>query len=127
MAATILVALFAMTEMKNDPKIEKLLDAIERVETGGRNVWGDGGRSRGPMQISRAYWQDSKVQGSWQDVEKRAFARRVVVAYWQRYCPRALAERNLSVLSRVHNGGPRGASKRATLPYAAKVMKELRK
>ena len=115
---------------RNEQAIELVLDAIRVVETGGepnagRDATGDGGRSIGPYQIQRAYWIDSGVAGRWEDCRDAEYARRVVKAYWQRYCPRALAEADLEVLARVHNGGLSGHRKTSTLGYWRKVELEL--
>ena len=110
-----------------------VLDAIERVETGGHrdpaNAVGDGGKALGPMQIHRVYWQDA-VQfdpslvangETYQSVRDRTYARRVVMAYWSRYAKSWDSE----TLARIHNGGPKGHVKRATLGYWAKVKAKL--
>ena len=115
---------------RDDPAIELVLDAIRVVETGGepnggRDATGDRGRSIGPYQIQRAYWIDSGVAGRWEDCRDVEYARRVVKAYWQRYCPRALAQADLEVLARVHNGGLSGHRKAGTLGYWRKVELEL--
>lgn len=108
-------------------KLEKLIKAIETVESNGRDdATGDGGRAAGRYQIWRAYWQDAvehcpEIGGSYEDVRDRAYGRRVVVAYLLRYCPSAVAEADLERCARVHNGGPRGHKRRATLPYWRKV------
>lgn len=78
---------------------------------------GDGGRAIGLYQIHRSYWQDSGVPGTWEDCRDPAYARRVVLAYWKRHCPGALKRGDVEVLSRVHNGGPRGHRKRITASY----------
>ena len=102
-------------------------NALWRVETGGRegNVIGDGGRALGPYQIHRAYWQDSRVPGSYGMVTNEVYARRVVSAYLMRYQPKAFATGDLETLARTHNGGPSGATKAATLPYWRKVKAQL--
>ena len=97
--------------------------ALHQVETSGRTgaILGDGGRSLGPLQCSRAAFADSRVPGRYEQVADLAFARRVAEAYLKRYAPRAWASGDVETLARVHNGGPAGARKAATLPYAAKV------
>lgn len=105
-----------------------LFRAIEQVESGGNvNAVGDEGRSLGPYQIQYPYWKDSGVPGRYEWVKNRAYARRVMVAYWQRYCPDALARRDYRTLARVHNGGPKGATRAETLPYWGKVSRALRR
>lgn len=97
--------------------------ALHQVETSGRTgpILGDGGRSLGPLQCSRAAFVDSRVPGRYEQVADLAFARRVAEAYLKRYAPQAWAEGNVEVLARTWNGGPAGARKAATLGYAAKV------
>ena len=101
--------------------------AIHSVESSGRttgHIIGDGGKSLGPLQVSRAAWQDSRVGGRYEDVADLAVATRVLRAYLQRYAPSALATENWEVCARVWNGGPRGMS-RATLGYWRKVEGKL--
>lgn len=107
--------------------LKPLFDAIRQVESGGRcDLVGDGGRSVGPYQIQRSYWRDSGVPGNYQDVRDRAYAERVMVGYWKRYCPGALLTHDLRVLARVHNGGPLGHRKPSTLRYWEHVRREIR-
>jgi hypothetical protein len=109
--------------------LRHLLDAIRQVETGGEadpaNAVGDGGRSLGPYQITRAYWADSRVPGQYQWVRNKAYAERVMIAYWQRHCPLALARRDWQTLARVHNGGPNGPSEWRTLVYWNRVKQQM--
>jgi hypothetical protein len=109
--------------------VRPFFDAIREVETGGHsdpaNAKGDSGRSLGPYQITRAYWKDSGVPGSYQMVRKKAYAERVMMAYWKRYCRRALKRLNFQVLARIHNGGPKGAKRKTTLAYWRRVRKKL--
>ena len=101
--------------------------AIHLVETSGRlgPTVGDGGRALGPLQIHRGCWQDSRVGGRYEDVADLAVATAVLRAYLTRYAPRALADENWITCSRVWNGGPRGASKAATVGYARAVVGRL--
>jgi len=109
--------------------IDRVLDAIQRVETGGHrdpsNAVGDGGKALGPFQVWRVYWLDSRVPGRYEQVRDAAYARKVVLAYWQRYCPKALASGDAETLARVHNGGPSGHRRASTLGYWSKVRREL--
>jgi hypothetical protein len=50
-----------------------------------------------------------------------------MLAYFARYAPKALESKDWQTLARVHNGGPKGHTKKATLGYWAKVQKELGK
>ena len=97
--------------------------ALHIVETSGRTgpIIGDGGKALGPLQIHRAYHADSRVSGDYSRCSDLDYSKRVVAAYLQRYAPAAWAAGDVETLARVHNGGPRGAIKPATKPYAAKV------
>ena len=128
---TILLSLAVNPPAGYDPA--PILDAIEAVETGGHrdpsNAVGDSGRALGPMQIHQVYWQDAVQHDpslvangeTYQSVRDRTYARRVVMAYWSRYAPAWDAE----TLARIHNGGPKGHTKRATLGYWGKVKAKL--
>jgi len=112
------------------PSLDAILDEIRFAESGGqpnggRGAIGDGGRALGPFQIHRAYFEDSGVPGKFEDCRELEVSRRVVLAYWKRWCPDALERRDAEVLVRVHNGGPRGARKSCTLAYWRKVEKRL--
>ena len=103
------------------------LHAIGTVESGhDDNAVGDGGASLGRYQIQRAYWIDSRIPGRYEQVKDKAYAERVMLAYFKRYAPKALDAGDWETLARIHNGGPRGHRKAATLPYWAKVRDCLR-
>ena len=128
---TIVLALAIAPPAGFDPT--PILDAIEKVETGGQrdpaNAIGDGGKALGPMQIHRVYWVDAVDHDpslvangeTYDSVRDRAYARRVVMAYWSRYAKSWDAQ----TLARIHNGGPKGHRKAATLGYWAKVRAKL--
>lgn len=107
---------------------ESFFRALHVVETGGRRgaILGDNGRALGPLQIHRAYWQDARIGGDYSRCADLDYSRRVVSAYLQRYAPQAWAAGDVETLARMHNGGPRGASKAATASYAAKVRRAMR-
>lgn len=103
------------------------------TETSGRTgaILGDGGAARGPLQIHRAYWRDAvehdrSIGGRYEDVQSLAYATRIVDAYMRRYARRAYAAGDYQTLARIHNGGPAGHRKAATLKYWAKVRRWLR-
>jgi hypothetical protein len=106
---------------------QQILEAIRLVESGGR--WhppdGDGGLAIGPLQIHRAYWQDSGVPGEYQDCRRLDYAERVLRAYMRRFVPKAWQSRDAEVIARTHNGGPEGRYKRATDVYWQRVKKRL--
>ena len=97
--------------------------ALHIVETGGKlgPTIGDQGRALGPLQIHKSYHADSRVAGDYSRCADLDYSKRVVTAYLQRYAPTAYAAGNVEVLARVHNGGPKGATKPATKGYATKV------
>jgi hypothetical protein len=128
--AAILVTLCAPRAVSSDYTLDQILGAIRTVETGarpdsGRGSNGDGGRALGPFQIHVEYWKDAAVPGRYEDCRDVEYARRVVIAYWRRYCPQALADLDAEVLARTHNGGPAGAKRDSTLPFWKKVRLEL--
>jgi len=111
---------------------EKLFAALHKVESGGRTgkIIGDNGRALGPLQIHKEYFLDAaavdKTLGKdYSKVEDLSFAKRVVTAYLKRYAPTAYKTRDYQTLARIHNGGPAGHKKTATLKYWAKVKREL--
>jgi soluble lytic murein transglycosylase-like protein len=102
--------------------LDRLLDAIANVES--RNdpdAVGDGGRAIGVYQIHRLYWKDGvrllDVDWPYKEARDPRKARRVVTAYLRHYGK----GKSLLDMARIHNGGPRGYRKKATLKYARKV------
>ena len=127
----------------NSPALARLLDAIRVEETGGgpaANAIGDRrsrwGPSRGPYQIGWAYWADARTGMPYAKVSDAEACRRVIVAYWRRYCPRAEedAERGdaetrrkaMMVLARYHNGGPGNWKTNKAAAYARRVVARMK-
>lgn len=114
-------------------KLRPILDAIATIESNNRDdAIGDGGKALGRFQLWRVYWSDAlqyvpEIGGTYDDVRGREYAERCVVAYWLRYCPEAVASEDAQTLARIHNGGPKGAKRKATLRYWRKVEKNLEK
>lgn len=85
----------------------RLFDAIRWVESSNNNyAVGDGGVSRGPYQIGRAYWQDAIEYGhvDWDydiHVWSASHCEQIMLWYWARYGARTLED-----CARLHNGGP---------------------
>lgn len=103
----------------------RLLAAIKQVESNGdANAVGDQGRALGAFQIWKSYWQDSKVSGCYEDCKDPKYSESVVRAYLARYAPKGKIV-TLEMLARIHNGGPRGYLKPATLKYWTKIQKVL--
>lgn len=101
--------------------------ALHQVETSGRHgpILGDNGAALGPLQIHRAYHRDSGVAGDYSRCADLAYSKQVVAAYLKRFAPRAWHSGDVRTLARIHNGGPSGHRKTATLAYAAKVRKAM--
>lgn len=132
------LAVSALSSFAADRKIDadtrKFLDAIRRVETGGlpnagKGAVGDKGASIGPYQIQRAYHADARMKsGKYEDCSaSHSYSEQTMLAYFARYAPKALESKDWQTLARVHNGGPKGASKKTTEAYWAKVQKEMSK
>ena len=103
--------------------------ALHTVETGGAlgAIKGDKGKALGPLQIHRAYHADSRVGGEYSRCADLEYSKRVVTSYLKRYAPAAWESGDVSTLARIHNGGPRGHLKPATLKYSQKVLRVLKK
>ena len=107
-----------------DPNgIERLLDAIARIESRhDPNAVGDSGRALGAYQIHCIYWKDGTrllgVDWPHKDASDPTKARQVVKAYLPHYGK----GRSLLEMARIHNGGPCGYRKKATVCYARKIL-----
>ena len=125
---TRLLALLALASVSHAAPPESFWRALHQVETRGRHgaILGDGGKALGPLQIHRAYHADARIGGDYSRCADLDYSKRVVSAYLQRYAPEAYSKGDVETLARIHNGGPRGASKSATLSYAAKVRRAMR-
>ena len=110
--------------------VDNLLDAMYTVESGrGKNLVGDGGKAIGPYQFWREYWQDAvehdkSIGGKYEDCMNKAYAEKIIRAYWKRYAPKGAT---IEQLARIHNGGPRGHKRSATVKYWNKIVKEMTK
>ena len=113
--------------------LRPFLDALAQVESSGKDdAVGDNGKAIGRMQIWEIYWKDAmakcpKIGGTYQDCTSKVYAERIVVAYLLRYASSAVASKDWQTLARIHNGGPRGATKAATRGYWVKVRREMAK
>ena len=119
--------MLALTSAASAADFAAFVRAVHMVETGGRvgPISGDQGRALGPLQIHRAYWADARQPGQYADVSALPAATATMHAYLRRYAPAALAAGDWETCARVHNGGPNGSRKSATLPYWAKVRSNL--
>ncbi len=124
-------SLFLLTALQavpgaQDDSMDRLLDAIAMVES--RNeptATGDHGRAVGMYQIHPAYWAEGTrilgVDWAYGDARDPDRARQVVRAYLCHYG----RGRGLLDLARIHNGGPKGYEKAATLAYAHRIKRVL--
>ena len=116
------------------PQQEALLDALIQVESSGRDdAVGDKGKAIGCLQIWQPYWYDatefSGIGGSYKDCFSRAYSKRIVDAYMKRYAREAWTSTkkfDAEKCARIHNGGPKGHTKKATEKYWKKVAKLLK-
>ncbi len=116
---------------------DKLLGAIETVESGGKGDStpdGDGGKAIGPFQIRKEYFADAaeydKSLDDYQKCKGVEFSRKVVRAYMARYANKNASNEDVA---RIHNGGCNILKKKGskawdnTTKYWEKVKKELDK
>lgn len=114
------------TSDANDP-FPQVLRAMIQVESGGDpEAIGDGGRAIGVLQIHRAYWIDAmKALGRdwpYEDAKDPVKAVAACRAYCWRYARHYNRPWTAETIARIHNGGPRGWDKPATIRYYRKVQ-----
>ena len=111
------------------PQQTELVHAIILVESNGKDdAVGDNGNAIGCLQIWEIYWIDaterSNIGGKYLDCYTRAYAVRIFDAYMKRYAREAWtnpAKFDAEKVARIHNGGPKGYTKKATEKYWKKV------
>ena len=115
---------FALT----DKEFNDVLRAIRVVESNNNpDAVGDNGNAIGVYQIWRTYWTDatefSGIGGTYRDCFKPEYADKIVRAYMKRYATKRRLGREPTQedIARIHNGGPNGYKKTATLKYWDKV------
>lgn len=123
---------------------DALLEAMNKVEASGRKTKvppGDGGTRIGPLQISQVYFDEAiewlnkngigltvrEFTYQWEGCHTWTFSKMIVWAYMNRWARKALMEGDWERIARVHNGGPNGWKKKATLAYWEKVKDALKK
>jgi len=115
---------FASTAYANKvSNIENLHKAILKQE-GWRGKAGDGGKALGPYQIWHDYWTDAtefdkSIGGEYEDVNDLQYARKIFDAYMRKYANSKRLGRTPTWedIARIHNGGPGGYKKEATIKY----------
>jgi hypothetical protein len=127
---SVMILLNVPTAMAKSASGSALIEAIHQVETSGRlgPILGDGGDALGPLQIHRAYHQDSGVAGPYSRCADFNYSVQVFKAYMARYATvkRLGRKPTYEDIARIHNGGPNGYKRKSTLAYWAKVKKELK-
>ncbi len=111
-----------------DKEFNDVLRAIRVVESNNNpDAVGDNGNAIGVYQIWRTYWTDatefSGIGGTYRDCFKPKYADKIVRAYMKRYATKRRLGREPTQedIARIHNGGPNGYKKTATLKYWDKV------
>jgi len=119
-----------------DASVERLLAAIALIESNNQSTAaGDGGKAAGVYQLHPVYVNDvNRIIGSRKytladrfDTQKSAEMAVIYLSYWGRRCgawPISSVD-DAVTLGRIHNGGPRGYEKEATVKYAAKLREVL--
>ena len=112
-------------------EMRPLLNALAVVESNNNDMAvGDNGRAIGRFQIWEIYWHDAVafapcIKGEYKDVTDKDYAERIITAYLLRYAKESVESKDFERLARIHNGGPKGYKKKATLKYWNRVEKEL--
>jgi soluble lytic murein transglycosylase-like protein len=111
---------------------QALILALILVESGGNNkAVGDNGKAYGCLQIWEAYVIDANQQAGTNYIHEDAFDRTQAIEITNAYMQRYATERRLGRqptaqdIARIHNGGPNGWKKKATVGYWKKVQKAL--
>lgn len=136
----VMILLFGAFNTKGEEvNWDTFFDAMHMVESSGSNnpPDGDGGKAIGPYQIWEVYWKDAvefdksltKNGETYQSCRDIEYAKRVVIAYMNRYCNERRLGRVPTVrdMAATHNGGPNGFKKIDTNKnlqrYVEKFMK----
>ena len=109
-----------------------LILALVAVESSGNDhAIGDNGAAYGCLQLHAAYVADAAEYAGEDWTHEDAFDREtsieIVVAYMSRYATEKRLGRPVTIedIARIHNGGPNGYKKNATIKYWKKVQAEL--
>src|SRR5688572_21944662 len=123
----------AAAKKSQKKSFEDFVTAIHQVETTGRTgiIYGDGRRSLGPLQISRAAWQDAlnqdpTIRGTYADCKTLAYSVKIMRAYLLKHDPAAFNLGDWETCARLWNSGPTWYAKvRLTNKYWAQVRGHL--
>ena len=111
-----------------------LLDAICQVESNcDSTAVGDNGNAIGAYQIWYAYWYDAveydpSIGGKYEDCYNKDYSEKIINAYWKRYANEKRLGRKVTNedRARIHNGGPNGYKKKATVGYWSDVKGKMK-
>jgi len=122
-----LALLFILQFTVSCADLNSFLGALAKVESSNNSrAVNKKENALGLYQIRLAYLKDSGVKAKHGDVFKPEVARKVVLAYFQKYEPTALKNLDFETLARCHNGGCGWRrNKSATNDYWQKVKKNL--
>ena len=113
-----------------DKEMDDVLRAIRIVESNNNpSAVGDNGNAIGVYQIWKSYWIDARLSGTYHDCYDPDYADRVVRSYMKRYATKRRLGREPTQedIARIHNGGPNGYKKKATIKYWQKIQRILNK
>ena len=125
----LVVALVALgSSRRNYGTKEDLFRAMAQVESSGNpKAINAKETALGIYQIRPAYFKDAEIGGKHTDVYDPIVAKKVVLAYFQRYEPEALKNNDIETLARCHNGGNSWRKhKSKTDIYWNKIQKHLK-
>ena len=122
-----LLSLFVLCFSVSAADLDSFLRALAKVESSNNcKAVNKKENALGLYQIRPAYFKDSGVKAKHGDVFKPDVAKKVVLAYFQKYEPTALKNLDFETLARCHNGGCGWRrNKSATNGYWQKVKKNL--
>ena len=66
--------------------------------------------------------KDDDANLKWKDMTDPKIAREVILAYWKRYCPKALKDGDIRVLAAVFRKGPRGYNNPTGIRYGKRAL-----
>ena len=129
----ITLALLMLAVPQYNAQQTELINALIQVESNGKDdAVGDNGNAIGCLQIWKIYHIDaterSNIGGVYTDCFQRDYAVLVFDAYMRRYARSAWTDPlkfDAEKVARIHNGGPKGYRKKATVKYWKKVQKVL--
>ena len=115
--------------------LTKYEDATWLVESSRKEgmIWGDQGRSLGPLQVGRAAHRDAlefdpSIGGTYLDCQHLDYSIKVMRAYLARYCTERRLGRKPTDFdrARIWVGGPRGPWRESSIPYADRIMRAIK-